>query len=123
MKKLIFFLAGALTLLNSGFLFAQDPEFTQFYANPLYLNPAFAGSARCPRAVMNYRNQWPSISGTFVTYNVSWDRHVDLLKGGVGLMLTEDRAGQGTLNSFAFSGIYAYELNLTKEFSLKAGFQ
>ncbi|MFT5922039.1 MAG: hypothetical protein ACI8TS_001371, partial [Flavobacteriales bacterium] len=38
---------------------AQDPEFTQFYANPLYLNPAFAGTARCPRLVMNYRNQWP----------------------------------------------------------------
>ena len=40
---------------------AQDPEFTQFYANPLYLNPAFAGSARCPRIVMNYRNQWPGM--------------------------------------------------------------
>ncbi|MGZ3931802.1 MAG: type IX secretion system membrane protein PorP/SprF, partial [Bacteroidia bacterium] len=24
---------------------AQDPQFTQFYANPLYLNPAFAGTA------------------------------------------------------------------------------
>ncbi|MFT4523977.1 MAG: hypothetical protein ACI85F_000118, partial [Bacteroidia bacterium] len=50
---------------------AQDPQFTQFYANPLYLNPAFAGSKRCPRVVMNYRNQWPAISGTFVTYSAS----------------------------------------------------
>ena len=24
--------------------FVQDPQFTQFYANPIYLNPAFAGS-------------------------------------------------------------------------------
>ena len=24
---------------------AQDPAFSQFYANPLYLNPAFSGSA------------------------------------------------------------------------------
>ncbi|MCB0410690.1 MAG: type IX secretion system membrane protein PorP/SprF, partial [Flavobacteriales bacterium] len=31
---------------------AQDPQFTQFYANPLYLNPAFAGTARCPRICM-----------------------------------------------------------------------
>ena len=24
--------------------YAQDPQFSQFYANPIYLNPAFAGS-------------------------------------------------------------------------------
>ena len=27
---------------------AQDPEFTQFYSNPVYLNPAFAGAALPP---------------------------------------------------------------------------
>ena len=27
---------------------AQDPEFSQFYSNPLLLNPAFAGTARGP---------------------------------------------------------------------------
>ncbi|MCG8573993.1 MAG: type IX secretion system membrane protein PorP/SprF, partial [Flavobacteriales bacterium] len=46
---------------------SQDPEFTQFYANPIYLNPAFAGSHGCPRLNLNHRNQWPSISGAFVT--------------------------------------------------------
>ena len=48
-------------------LYAQDPQFSQFYANPVYLNPAFAGTARCPRVVLNYRNQWPGIPGNFVT--------------------------------------------------------
>ena len=52
-------------------VYAQDPQFTQFYANPLYLNPAFAGTARCPRICMNYRNQWPNLSGTYVTYSAS----------------------------------------------------
>ena len=28
---------------------AQDVGFSQFYANPLYLNPAFAGSKVAPR--------------------------------------------------------------------------
>ena len=54
MKKGLFSLFAAITLSTQ--VLAQDPEFTQFYANPLYLNPAFAGTARCPRLVMNYRN-------------------------------------------------------------------
>ena len=36
----------ALILILSGAaikVYAQDPEFSQFYANPLYLNPAMAG--------------------------------------------------------------------------------
>ncbi len=65
MKRLVIVLA--LFTVGMGDLFAQDPEFTQFYANPLYLNPAFAGTARCPRICLNYRNQWPGITGTFVT--------------------------------------------------------
>ena len=50
-------------LLTAGSAYAQDPEFTQFYANPLYLNPAFAGSSHCPRMNLNYRNQWPALQG------------------------------------------------------------
>lgn len=102
---------------------AQDPQFTQFYANPLYLNPAFAGSARCPRVVMNYRNQWPALTGTFVTTSVSYDQHVDAMQGGLGLLVTNDQAGKGTLNTTTVSGMYAYQQALSKKFSLRAGFQ
>ena len=66
---------------------AQDPEFSQFYANPLYLNPAFAGTARCPRVSLNYRNQWPGISGTFITTSATYDQQVESLYGGLGLMV------------------------------------
>ena len=66
MKKAIFslILIAAFFCIPTQKAYAQDPEFTQFYANPLYLNPAFAGTGRCPRIIMNYRNQWPAISGT-----------------------------------------------------------
>jgi type IX secretion system PorP/SprF family membrane protein len=74
---------------------AQDPQFTQFYANPLYLNPAFAGAKRCPRVNMNYRNQWPAISGTFVTYNASFDMHIDALHGGIGGYFMADSRWRG----------------------------
>jgi type IX secretion system PorP/SprF family membrane protein len=102
---------------------AQDPEFTQFYANPLYLNPAFAGTAMCPRVVMNYRNQWPALSGTFVTTSASYDQHVESLYGGLGLLVTNDKAGEGTLTTTNISGIYSYQLALSRSFSIKAGFQ
>jgi len=101
---------------------AQDPEFTQFYANPLYLNPAFAGTARCPRLVMNYRNQWPALSGNFVTTSASYDQHVEAIQGGLGLIVTNDQAGQ-TLSTTSISGIYSYQQPISRTFSIKAGFQ
>jgi len=43
----------------SNDLKAQDPHFSQFYAAPLYLNPALAGtSAGNYRVGVNYRDQW-----------------------------------------------------------------
>jgi len=101
---------------------AQDPEFTQFYANPLYLNPAFAGSARCPRFSLNWRDQWPAISGEFVTYSASYDQHVEGV-GGLGLLVMNDKAGEGTLKTTNISGIYSYQLNVSREFSIRVGFQ
>lgn len=102
---------------------AQDPQFTQFYANPLYLNPAFAGSARCSRFVMNYRNQWPAIPGNYITSSASWDRHFDGISGGLGFIATNDIAGDGTLITSSVSGIYSYHLPVNRYFSIKAGFQ
>jgi len=103
--------------------FAQDPHFSQFYANPLYLNPAFAGSSVCPRLVMNYRNQWPAITGTYVTYNASVDTYVDKLSGGIGLLAYTDDAGEGTLKTTEISGIYSFSTPINRYFSIKAGFK
>ena len=124
MNKLLFVLA----LLLSYFSFeneaiAQDPHFTQFYANPIYLNPAFAGSHRCPRVVFNYRNQWPNISGTFVTTSFSYDMRVEAVSGGIGFHFLNDRAGMGTMGITRFSGMYAYQLAITREFSMAFGFE
>jgi len=87
---------------------AQDPTFTQFYANPLYLNPALAGTATCPRVVFNHRNQWPALSGNFVTNSVSYDQYVDAVNGGLGLYVLSDNAGRGTLTQFSVNAIYSY---------------
>ncbi|MBK9420816.1 MAG: type IX secretion system membrane protein PorP/SprF [Flavobacteriales bacterium] len=113
----------AMGLFGTLATFAQDPQFTQFYANPLYLNPAFAGTARCPRVSLNYRNQWPALSGTFVTTSASYDQDVRGILGGLGVLVTSDQAGKGTLNTTTVSGIYSYTQAVSRKFSLKAGFQ
>jgi type IX secretion system PorP/SprF family membrane protein len=102
---------------------AQDPQFTQFYANPLYLNPAFAGTARCPRMCMNYRNQWPNLSGRYVTYSFSGDMHMDALAGGLGVLVTTDDQAIGTLKTTNASLIYSYLAPVNRVFSLKFGLQ
>lgn len=117
---LLFF---AVVLLCGTEVKAQDPHFTQFYANPIYLNPAFAGSHRCPRIIFNYRNQWPNISGTFVTTSFSFDTRIDALSGGLGFHFLNDRAGLGTMGITSFSGVYAYQVAITRTFSMAFGLE
>ncbi|NQY66211.1 MAG: type IX secretion system membrane protein PorP/SprF [Flavobacteriales bacterium] len=98
---------------------AQDAQFTQFYANQLYLNPAFAGAERCPRMALNYRNEWPALSGQFVTYSASYDQYSDHLQGGIGLLMSYDNAGAGTLYTLNVSGMYAYQIPINRQISLR----
>jgi type IX secretion system PorP/SprF family membrane protein len=91
---------------------AQDPEFSQYYANPLYLNPAMAGTAAGPRFALNFRDQWPSVSGSFVTYSASYDEHFDGIGGGIGAQVWRDQAGDGKLATTYLGGIYSYHLTI-----------
>jgi len=94
---------------------AQDPEFSQFYANPLYLNPALSGATICPRLVGNYRNQWPGLGKAYNTYSFSYDQYVGILHGGLGLLVMADRAGGGSLNTTTIGLSYAYKFNITEK--------
>lgn len=96
---------------------AQDPEFTQFYANPLYLNPAMAGSKRCPRIGLNYRNQWPNLTGSFITSSASYDQYVDGLNGGIGFYAMTDNAAN-TLKTTRAAFMYSYKIPVTRKFSV-----
>lgn len=96
---------------------AQDPEFTQFYANPLYLNPAMAGSKRCPRIGLNYRNQWPNLTGSFVTSSASYDQYIDGINGGLGFYAMTDNAAN-TLKTTRAAFMYSYKIPVSRKFSV-----
>lgn len=97
---------------------AQDPQFTQFYANPIYLNPALTGSTGCPRVNMNYRNEWPSLSGNYITYSASWDNYVENISGGIGVIALHDQQGQGTISTTMLGAIYNYHLRIGRDFRM-----
>lgn len=118
MKKLIVLFSCVVVLFNSN---AQDPAFTQFYANPLYLNPAMAGSNGCPRFGVNYRNEWPQLSGNYVTYSASYDQYFKNISGGFGVLATHDQQGQGTINTSMLGLIYSYHLTLNRKWKMLFG--
>jgi len=121
MKKIKYLFILCFLVSNQQEVFAQDPTFTQFYANPLYLNPAFAGSNKCPRISMNYRNEWPNLSGNYVTYSTSYDKYVKNIKGGIGLLATYDQQGRGTISTSMLGLIYSYHLKVNRKFTLLFG--
>jgi type IX secretion system PorP/SprF family membrane protein len=114
---LILYISGMLSAV------AQDIAFSQYYANPLYLNPALAGSKICPRMTLNYRNQWPGISKGFVSYSAAFDQNFQSLSGGLGIIAHADVAGGGALNTFSGSAIYSYRLQATRSIVINAALQ
>ncbi|NCC72813.1 MAG: type IX secretion system membrane protein PorP/SprF [Sphingobacteriia bacterium] len=102
---------------------AQDFPFSQFYANPLYLNPALAGSDYCIRAGINYRNQWPSLPGAFLNYSASVDGFSEFLNGGLGLQVSYDKQGEASVTHFQVSGIYSYRLTLSRDVEARLALQ
>lgn len=105
---------------------SQDVEFSQYYANVLYLNPAFAGSENMSRVSLNYRAQLPSSFGDYSTYSASYDQYFEGLNGGLGFQIMNDRQAQGAINDLNINLIYAYHIKFRRlwsmNFGIKAGY-
>jgi len=120
-NRLIF--AFSLLLIFQNIFTGQDVVFTQFYASPQYVNPAWAGRTESPTIYLNFRNQWPAISQAYISYAASYDQYFKGIHGGVGLIILSDRAGNGIYQSNALYGSYAYNAELSDRFAIKAGLQ
>ena len=116
----------------TGTVFAQDPNFSQFFASPLTLNPALTGKFDGSfRVAGNYRNQWPSINNAFTTATISIDGGIlkntipEFDKFGIGIMAFTDKSGNGVLqnNYLALSTAYHKALDENGYHQLGLGFQ
>lgn len=102
---------------------AQDPQFTQFYSTPLFLNPAFTGMTYEHRFTAAYRNQWPGIKQTYVTYMAAYDYNLSDLNSGIGGFALQDVAGTSNLTTTQFGMNYAYRIKVNKYTEIRAGLQ
>ncbi len=103
--------------------FAQDIQYSQYYANPIYLNPAFAGSTGLTRAGVNFRNQWPAMDESFVAYTAYFDHFEEGLNSSFGLIIqgAQESFTQTSLNEIGL--VYSYRLRLGEGDYIQAGIQ
>ncbi|MFT6216037.1 MAG: type IX secretion system PorP/SprF family membrane protein [Roseivirga sp.] len=122
MRKVILLLVAILGV-GLGQVRAQDPQFSQFYAAPLYINPAFTGASGFTRVGLNYRNQWPSLDASFVTASVYVDHFIEKYNSGIGFIVTTDKEGVAGLKSSNFGVSYAYQLKINDNLVFRPGIQ
>lgn len=119
MKKLL--LSWSLIVFALTTSLAQDQIYSQFYAAPIQLNPAFAGNTLAPRVTLNYRSQWPAIDNAYTTVAASYEQFFEPIRSSFGVMLQNDNAGNGIYKQSTFTGVYGYSLQINRDFFIKLG--
>ncbi len=121
MKKIIIALAFL------GIAFAgqaqQDPAYSMYLFNGLYVNPAYAGSHEVMSLVGIFRQQWVDMDGAPTTANISINTPFRRPQYAMGLVVSNDKIGLG--NTFSFTPSFAYRIKIRKShlcFGLQASF-
>lgn len=120
MKKLVAIIIGFVW----GNSFAQqDPHFTQFFDNTLFINPAYAGSKDVLNITSLHREQWVGFNGRPVSTTLSVHSPLSYKSIGLGITYVNDNVGPVKQN--LFYGDFSYSLRFKNKsklaFGLKAG--
>jgi type IX secretion system PorP/SprF family membrane protein len=99
----------------------QDPQFTQFYANPIYQSPSFAGAIEGYRVSLNHRDQWPKMPGKLITTTFSIDYNLSPLNSGLGIIVINDKIGSANLSSLNVGFIYSYNVKINRTTYFRPG--
>jgi type IX secretion system PorP/SprF family membrane protein len=104
-------------ILSNKALLAQDPNFSQFIASPLSINPALTSNGESSwRAMSNVRTQWVGIGSSYITQSLSVDGKLKKLDDdnylGIGGMVIAEKAMDGIYKSTYININTAYHLSL-----------
>ncbi len=120
MKQRLYYIL-ILLIWGGATIQGQDVQYSQFYNDPLYINPALAGAGKVNRAGLHFRDQWPGIKESYKTYSAFVDRYSPAIKSGFGLMVVQDVAGTGALTYTGVAMNYSYLLVLDYSNTLRLG--
>lgn len=113
----------------SGFLNAQDIHFSQTNNTPILLNPAFTGNINGDtRTIVNYKEQWKSITVPYQTIAASFDMSLFRKKWkqddiGIGLSMYSDKAGDASMGTTKFDFSLSYTKDMESQSTLMFGLQ
>ena len=94
--------------------FGQDVHWSQFNDNQLFQNPGQAGHFDGDyRFIANYRDQWRSVTVPFSTFSISAD--AKFKDYGVGLLISNDQAGDGKFRTVEVQGNFSRLFKITKD--------
>jgi type IX secretion system PorP/SprF family membrane protein len=109
---------------------AQDPQFTQIYAAPMFLNPAFTGNHDYDcrkltgsriKTMVNYRSQY---SGDFNTLYGSIDYREKSGRLGLGATIIRDvQSSVVPLSSTSFAILGSYKVPIINDWQVHLGLQ
>src|ERR1700710_1960135 len=113
MRNKITLITLVLLIAISGRSMAQvDPHFSQYYADPLWLNPALTGVIDGDmRLNLNAKQQWSNIGEGYKTGGVSMD-FLPTEKVGVGFNIMNQAAGTAGYNYFSAYGSLSYGISI-----------
>jgi len=115
MIKVVFVAAACFTCVASQ---AQDIHFSQFYAAPLFVNPAMTGIFDGKVRISNdYRSQWGSVGSGYSTFHISADLPINKSRFknnyfGAGLMVYQDKSGDAKYTQTIIEGALSYTLSV-----------
>lgn len=89
---------------------AQDPSFSQFYANRIYLNPAFAGIDGGVTLNAAARMQWIAVDKGFATYDFTIETQLPAVQVGLGLHLNKDVQGIANFSTTQAGLAFSYTI-------------
>lgn len=113
----------------AGYSHAQDLHFSQYFNNPLLINPANTGFNPDYdfRVGGNYRNQWANVGNPYKTMSLWGDTKLFTNRFengwvGIGAALFKDAAGSGNLSTTSGFASIAYHQMLGYNSLLSGGF-
>jgi type IX secretion system PorP/SprF family membrane protein len=123
MKNILYMLAVVIVAHTTAFA-QQDPHFTQYFDNTLFVNPAYAGSKGVLNITGIHREQWVGFEGRPRSTTLSMHTPLSYESVGLGFTMVNDQAGP--VKQTMFYGDFSYSIKFRKKghklaFGVKAG--